>query len=52
VNTENAPDPYPRYEALEKQHPESITGHLYGIPDWPVDSAEATLDRPTDMQGS
>jgi len=40
------------YEALEKQHPESITGHLYGIPDWPVDSAEATLDRPTDMQGS
>jgi hypothetical protein len=35
------------YEALEKQHPESITVHLFGIPDEPVDLPFAALqDRP------
>jgi hypothetical protein len=50
-----------RYVALEKQHPESITVHIFGVPDWPVDSREATIpqvaslpgrDRSVDMGGS
>jgi hypothetical protein len=46
------------YEALEKQHPESITVHLFGIPDELVDSPEATFrrlrgwSRPADIQDS